>query len=137
MGRRPAKLDDLAMNNVGILCWCNKCRHRVSVPFGFAIALFGRDCPVPRIAHRLRCSKCGSRNVATFPDRPSNWKPAYPNSGKNRSCRLQRRDAGLVVVAHGVDAAADRSCCDPIGGKGGKEGRAGRPMTYRGRSRAS
>lgn len=76
---RPAVLADLAKENVGIMCQCNGCRHHASVPIGFVVKLFGRKYPVPMVARRLRCSKCGSRDVTTTPDWPSNWPPIPGN----------------------------------------------------------
>jgi len=77
--RRPATLANLAAQKAGLLCCCNGCRHSVSVPIGFAVALFGRNYPVPDVAGRLRCSKCGSRDVVTMPDWPSFW-PSKPGT---------------------------------------------------------
>lgn len=56
---------------VDIFCWCNRCGHNAVMPREVLLAQLGPDMPVPAIGARLRCSGCGSKDVATRPDWPS------------------------------------------------------------------
>lgn len=69
--RRPALLGDLAGKAIGIFCWCNRCGHSASLPLDGLIARLGPAMPAPDVATRLRCSVCGTRDVATRPDWPN------------------------------------------------------------------
>ena len=66
---QPVLLGDIGCRNIDVQCWCNRCPHHAVLPVGMLIARFGRDCPVPEIGARLRCSGCGSKDIATRP----NW----------------------------------------------------------------
>ena len=71
---RPACLGDLAREGLGIFCWCHRCQHHATLETDALLARFGPDHPVPEIGARLRCSGCGSRDVAT--------RPAWPSLGR-------------------------------------------------------
>lgn len=67
---KASKLGDLAAAAVDVFCWCNRCGHNAVVPTALLIAEFGPDLPVPEVGVRMRCSGCGSKDVATRPDWP-------------------------------------------------------------------
>ena len=69
--RRPATLSDLAAADIGVFCWCNRCSHNAVVDVGRLLAALGPALPVPAVAARMRCGRCGGRDVATRPDWPS------------------------------------------------------------------
>jgi len=46
-----------------IIVWCEACGHHVDV----CVDDLPGDLPVPGLARRYRCSKCGSRQVSTRP----------------------------------------------------------------------
>lgn len=66
---RPVLLGDLAHRGLDVQCWCNRCPHHAVLPTEMLLARFGADCAVPEVGARLRCSGCGSKDVATRP----NW----------------------------------------------------------------
>lgn len=65
----PVLLGDLRDRNVDVQCWCNRCPHHAVLTTRLLIARYGANCPVPEIGAQLRCSGCGSKDVATRP----NW----------------------------------------------------------------
>jgi hypothetical protein len=65
-----ASLGDLAREGVGVYCWCNRCSHSASLAIDPLLGALGPAFPVPELGARLRCSGCGSKNVATRPDWP-------------------------------------------------------------------
>jgi hypothetical protein len=69
--RRAATLAELAGQEVDVFCWCNRCGHNAVIGTGRLIATLGADFPVPEVGARLRCSRCGAKEVATRPDWPS------------------------------------------------------------------
>ncbi|MEO1249662.1 MAG: hypothetical protein AAFW76_07460, partial [Pseudomonadota bacterium] len=70
---RPAiRLGELASQGFGVFCWCNRCFHSQVLSLDVLIPRLGPDMAVPDIGARMRCSKCGSRDIATRPDWPSN-----------------------------------------------------------------
>ncbi|MDJ0896761.1 MAG: hypothetical protein QNJ92_16585 [Alphaproteobacteria bacterium] len=68
---RAMALGDLARHGVGVFCWCNRCAHQARVPIEPLIAELGAGFAVPELGARMRCSGCGSKDVATRPDWPS------------------------------------------------------------------
>jgi hypothetical protein len=71
---RPVRLGDLARENLDVFCWCHRCQHHATLASAELLARFGPALPVPEIGARLRCSGCGSRDVAT--------RPAWPSPGR-------------------------------------------------------
>ena len=69
--RRAATLREVADRGVDIFCWCNSCGHNAVVASAELAAALGGDCPVPDIGARLRCTRCGGKDVATRPNWPS------------------------------------------------------------------
>lgn len=69
--RPQTRLGDLHREGVDIFCWCNRCGHNASIDVPLLIGRFGPALPVPEVGARLRCSGCGSKDVATRPDWPS------------------------------------------------------------------
>jgi len=65
---RASKLGDLA--GVAVFCWCNRCGHNAVVETAGLIAELGPAYPVPEVGARMRCSGCGSKDVATRPHWP-------------------------------------------------------------------
>ena len=56
-------LGDILMEGLGIWATCRNCRHRASLsPLNLAKRL-GYDQSVTALRRRLRCSKCGERQV--------------------------------------------------------------------------
>jgi hypothetical protein len=64
-------LGDLTCESIDIFCWCNRCGHNAVVATAVLIARFDPTVPVPEVGARLRCSGCGSKDIATRPDWPS------------------------------------------------------------------
>ena len=62
---------DLVAHQVDVFCWCNRCTHHAVLSVQMLMAQFGSAMPVPEIGARLRCSGCGSKDIATRPDWPS------------------------------------------------------------------
>lgn len=69
--RRATLLGELQQEQVDIFCWCNRCGHNAIVPVGVFLAQFGPALPVPDVGARLRCSGCGSKDIAARPAWPS------------------------------------------------------------------
>lgn len=65
----PVVLGDLIHRGIDVQCWCNRCPHHAILPVNMLLVRFGADCAIPEIGARLRCSGCGSKDVATRP----NW----------------------------------------------------------------
>ncbi|OYW54118.1 MAG: hypothetical protein B7Y80_13645 [Hyphomicrobium sp. 32-62-53] len=65
MSTGPVTLKDLADEGRLLWCYCGACCHEVEVP-PLSLGLPG-NVPVPNVARRLRCSKCGSRKISTRP----------------------------------------------------------------------
>lgn len=64
-------LAELAAQGVDVFCWCNRCGHNAVLPIAHLIRQLGPAMPVPEAGARLRCTGCGSRDVATRPAWPS------------------------------------------------------------------
>ena len=74
-GRRAAtSLGELAEAGLKVFCWCNRCGHNAEVPIETLVAQLGPAFPVPEVGARMRCSGCGSKDIAT--------RPAWPGLGQ-------------------------------------------------------
>jgi hypothetical protein len=69
--RRATVLGELWQERVDIFCWCNRCAHNSVLPVELFIAQLGPDFPVPDVGAHLRCSGCGSKDIAARPAWPS------------------------------------------------------------------
>lgn len=69
--RRPARLGSLADRSVDVFCWCNRCGHNAVLATDLLMRQLGPAIPVPEIGAHLRCTGCGSKDVATRPNWPS------------------------------------------------------------------
>lgn len=70
-GRDAVALGALADRGMDVFCWCNRCGHHAVVPTIQLMRQLGAGCPVPEVGAAMRCTSCGSRDVATRPDWPS------------------------------------------------------------------
>ncbi|MEM9682574.1 MAG: hypothetical protein AAF942_04850 [Pseudomonadota bacterium] len=104
--RRATVLGELDQEGVDIFCWCNRCGHNTVVPVAVFAAQFGPSFPVPDVGAHLRCSGCGSKDVAA--------RPAWPSLGQVTS--HHESDAGDAdqsensiqdIAASDVTAASD------------------------------
>ena len=66
---RPILLGELQRRAIDVQCWCNRCPHHAILAVTMLVGRFGSNCPVPDVGARLRCSGCGSKDIATRP----NW----------------------------------------------------------------
>ncbi len=64
-------LANLVEQQVDVFCWCNRCSHNAVLATAALMAEMGPEMPVPEIGARLRCSGCGSKDIATRPAWPS------------------------------------------------------------------
>lgn len=64
----PATLRHLAADRMGVDVHCLACGHRVIMPAAELAARLGADYPVPEVAKRMRCGRCGGRKIETRPD---------------------------------------------------------------------
>ncbi len=69
--RRAITLGELRAQGVAVFCWCNRCSHNATVPTLQLLREMGPGTAVPEVGARLRCSGCGSKDIATRPDWPS------------------------------------------------------------------
>ena len=69
--RRAMVLGELRRERIDVFCWCNRCAHNAVVPVHLLIAELGPDFPVPDVGAHLRCSGCGSKDIAARPAWPS------------------------------------------------------------------
>lgn len=67
----PARLGDMQRDGLDIFCWCNRCGHNAVVATAMLVAQLGPAMPVPEVGARMRCTSCGSKDVATRPNWPS------------------------------------------------------------------
>lgn len=70
-GSGPALLGLLADEGLDIFCWCNRCGHNAIVSTRLLIRQLGPAMPVPAVGAHMRCTGCGSRDVATQPAWPA------------------------------------------------------------------
>ncbi|MFQ5775811.1 MAG: hypothetical protein ACE5GS_14915 [Kiloniellaceae bacterium] len=66
-----ATLGEVADQGVDVFCWCNRCGHNAVLAAADLIGDLGGGYPVPEVGARLRCSRCGGKDVATRPAWPS------------------------------------------------------------------
>lgn len=71
---RPMRLGDLLDQELDVFCWCNRCSHNGTLDRMLLLRQLGPAIAVPEIGARLRCSGCGSKDVAT--------RPAWPGHGQ-------------------------------------------------------
>jgi hypothetical protein len=64
-------LAELLNEKVDVFCWCNRCGHNAVVATKALVMELGPGFPVPEVGARMRCTGCGSRDVATRPAWPS------------------------------------------------------------------
>ncbi len=69
--RQAATLGELAAMAIDVFCWCNRCGHNATVATARLVAELGPGLAVPEAGGRMRCTGCGSKDVATRPDWPS------------------------------------------------------------------
>ncbi len=69
--RRPVSIGMLADESIDVFCWCNRCGHNATVAIAQLIAELGPELPEPEIGPRMRCTGCGSKDIATRPAWPS------------------------------------------------------------------
>ncbi len=65
--RHSAVLGDLLDRSANVFCWCNRCGHEGVVPTARLIAQLGPEFPVPDVGIHVRCTGCGSKDIATRP----------------------------------------------------------------------
>ena len=63
----PATLGQMVEQGLDILCWCNRCHYHAEVGSKALMGRLGPHCGVPAIGSSMRCSSCGSREIATRP----------------------------------------------------------------------
>jgi hypothetical protein len=64
-------LAELRDAKVDVFCWCNRCGHNAVLAADRLLAELGPGFPVPELGGRMRCTGCGSKDVATRPAWPS------------------------------------------------------------------
>ncbi len=64
-------LAELRDAKVEVFCWCNRCGHNAVLAAARLLAELGPGFPVPELGGRMRCTGCGSKDVATRPAWPS------------------------------------------------------------------
>ncbi len=69
--RRATTLADLAALGHDVFCWCNRCGHNAVLPTPLLAERLGAAMPVPDVGAHLRCTGCGTRDIATRPAWPS------------------------------------------------------------------
>lgn len=67
----PARLGGLADAGLDVFCWCNRCGHNAVMSTVQLIGQLGANTAVPEIGVHMRCTGCGSRDIATRPHWPS------------------------------------------------------------------
>ena len=95
--RRATILDELRREQVDVFCWCNRCAHNAVVPVELLVAQLGPDFPVPDVGAHLRCSGCGSKDIAA--------RPAWPSLGQVTRHHAVRQDAPDAPDAGETDGA--------------------------------
>jgi hypothetical protein len=86
--RRATVLGELRQDQIDVFCWCNRCAHNAVMSVAVLIAQLGPDFPVPDVGGHLRCSGCGSKDIAA--------RPAWPSLGQvARHHRAQRAAPGM------------------------------------------
>lgn len=92
--RHAALLGELRNRKIDVFCWCNRCRHNTVLDVNAVTDQLGPAFPVPDIGAHLRCTGCGSKDVAA--------RPAWPSLGQvTRHHRTHAEDDAMA------DAMAD------------------------------
>jgi ribosomal protein L37E len=68
---KPVTLAQLDEQSLHIFCWCNRCGHNAELPPAPLIDRLGPLFPVPELGVHMRCSHCGTQDVATRPAWPA------------------------------------------------------------------
>lgn len=68
-------LGELVRQGLDVFCWCNRCGHNALIETIRLTGELGAEFPVPEIGARLRCSSCGSKDIAARPNWPSHGEP--------------------------------------------------------------
>lgn len=61
--KRPATLADLMAHGFDVCAYCLECQRAANVSARDLAARLGERFPIPALAGRMACSRCGSRNV--------------------------------------------------------------------------
>lgn len=69
--RHAVTLAQLRDQGHDVFCWCNRCAHNAVIPTGYLLDRLGPDMPVPDVGAHMRCTGCGTRDIATSPAWPS------------------------------------------------------------------
>ena len=67
-------LGELRESGLGVFCWCNRCGHNAVLEIEALVERLGPALPVPEVGALLRCTGCGSKDIAT--------RPAWPGLGQ-------------------------------------------------------
>lgn len=67
-------LGALEEQKIKLFCWCNRCGRNLELPALPLIRQLGPNYPVPEVGARMRCTECGSKDIAT--------RPAWPGRGQ-------------------------------------------------------
>lgn len=82
----PETIGGLRARGVGLWCWCEACHHQAR--FAAEAMPFPAALPVPAVARRLICSRCGGREIYARPD----WQGPLYTPGT----RAQANDSGTT-----------------------------------------
>jgi hypothetical protein len=66
MTYNPETLSGLMKKGIDLWAYCIDCHHNKSLLI--ATLPLSASTPVPAVAKRMKCSRCGSRNIHTRPD---------------------------------------------------------------------
>lgn len=69
--RQPITLAELSRMGHDVFCWCNRCGRNAVLSTADLTARLGAAMPVADIGAHLRCTGCGTRDIATRPAWPS------------------------------------------------------------------
>ncbi len=67
----PVTLAQLLDQGLDVFVFCNRCGHNAVLATQQLIGRLGGQMPVPEAGGRMRCSACGSKDIATRPNWPS------------------------------------------------------------------
>lgn len=63
-------LGDLAQRASDVFCWCNRCGHSAVVETARLIPELGAALAVADLGLHMRCTSCGSKDIAARPSWP-------------------------------------------------------------------
>ncbi|MEE2688668.1 MAG: hypothetical protein VX430_04500 [Pseudomonadota bacterium] len=69
--RHAIQLGKIMQSGIDVFCWCNRCGHNATISSAHLATELGLAFAVPEIGSRMRCSGCGSKDVAARPNWPS------------------------------------------------------------------